>query len=427
MRVLKNLSPTVLWRLLIEPAVVIRDADERRRIRLFSAVQFVLIIALIPPALKMLPIDSEYRDTPFAMQWVAQTIAYGLSRTKYYRWGVFVSLAALFGMALGTGLQAPHFTAETMSLHFMWLVLPLLYGSMIFTQRQTMIMATAVLLGFVVFPLLLPGLDYIDVAPVMFFIGIWSVAHIFLLRQNEQIEINRRVELRQAAQKLTNINHTLRLEIEERQQVQTQLAASLDEKEVLLKEVHHRVKNNLQVISSMLNLQSSTVSNEAALGVFQDSQNRVRSMALIHEKLYQSGSLAQIDFCDYVTNLVDYFQRSYQSPGIRIKVDDDPIYLGIDTAVPCGLILNELVSNALKHAFPKGQTGNIVVELGYYQEREISLRVSDNGIGLPPDLDYSQTTSLGLQLVNSLVAQINGRLQLESTIGTAFTVLFSEP
>ena len=415
-----------MWHWLTLPAAVIHDEDERQRVRLFAAVQFVLVIALILPALKILPIDSEYRNTPFAMQWVAQVLAYGLSRTRYYRWGVLVSLGSLFGMALWTGLQAPRFTAESMSLHFMWLVLPMLYGSMIFTRRQTVMMATAVFLGFVIFPLIMPDLGYIDVAPVMFFVGMWSVAHIYLLRQNELVEIKRRAELRQSAQKLTVINQTLLLEIDERQQAQMQLAASLNEKEVLLKEIHHRVKNNLQVISSMLNLQSSTVSNESALGIFQDSQNRVRSMALIHEKLYQSGDLAQIDFCDYVNNLVDYLKRSYQAPGVQITVLGEPIFLGIDTAVSCGLILNELISNALKHAFPNRQAGDIVVELVGNQQREISLRVSDNGVGLPPDLDYLQTTSLGLQLVNSLVDQINDHLHFDNTGGTTFIVTFPE-
>ena len=427
MKTLENLYPATFWHWLTLPAAVIHNENERRRVRLFSAVQLVLVIALILPALKVLPIDSQYRDTPFAMQWAAQVVAYVLSRTKHYRWGVFVSLAALFGMALGTGLQAPQFTAESMSLHFMWLVLPMLYGSMIFTQRQTAIMATAVFLGFVVFPLLVPELGYIDIAPVMFFVGMWSVAHIFLLRQNEQVEVNRRAELRQSAQQLTNTNQALLLEIEERQQAEMQLAASLNEKEVLLKEIHHRVKNNLQVISSMLNLQSSTVSNESAIGVFQDSQNRVRSMALIHEKLYQSGNLARIDFVDYVNNLVGYLKRSYQTPDVQITVLGEPIFLGIDTAVSCGLILNELVSNALKHAFPEGQSGDIVVELSNYQQQEISLHVSDNGIGLPPGLDYLNTASLGLQLVNSLVAQINGRLDLKTKDGTIYTITFSKP
>lgn len=425
MQTLKNFYPAALWHWLTLPAAVIRDEDERRRVRLFSAVQFVLVIALIFPALKVLPIDSQYRNTPFAMQWVAQAVAYGLSRTRFYRWGVLASLGSLFGMALWTGLQAPQFTAESMSLHFMWLVLPMLYGSMIFTQRQTAMMATAVFLGFVIFPLIVPELGYIDIAPVMFFVGIWSVAHIFLLRQNEQVEINRRAELRQSAQKLSNINQTLLLEIDERQQAQMQLAASLNEKEVLLKEIHHRVKNNLQVISSMLNLQSSTVPNESAPGILQDSQNRVRSMALIHEKLYQSDDLAQIDFCDYVSNLVDYLKRSYQAPGVQITVSGEPIFLGIDTAVSCGLILNELISNALKHAFPNEKAGDIVVELIGNPQQEICLRISDNGVGLPPDLNYFHTTSLGLQLVNSLVDQINGRLHLDKTGGTTFTITFA--
>lgn len=150
-------------------------------------------------------------------------------------------------------------------------------------------------------------------------------------------------------------------DITERKQTESQLKASLKEKEVLLKEIHHRVKNNLQIISSLLNLQSEYIQDKQDLDIFKVSQNRIESMALIHEKLYQSKDLARIDFGEYIRDLVCTLFCSYEvnSSAIDMKINIDQIFLGIDVAIPCGLMINEVVLNYLKHAFPKGRTGEI--------------------------------------------------------------------
>jgi two-component sensor histidine kinase/CheY-like chemotaxis protein len=221
-----------------------------------------------------------------------------------------------------------------------------------------------------------------------------------------------------------------RREISERVQAEEQLETSLREKEVLLKEIHHRVKNNLQVITSLLHLQSRYVEDQEALKVFRESQSRVKSMALIHERLYQSDNLARIDFAEYIRDLTGFLSRTYSADAetIAIKIKSDDVLLGIDAAVPSGLILNELVSNALKHAFPNGQTGQIWVELAAGQDQKLSLRVSDDGIGFPEMLDWQNTNSLGLQLVNSLVNQLDGAIQLDSSNGeTTFDITFANP
>jgi two-component sensor histidine kinase len=215
-------------------------------------------------------------------------------------------------------------------------------------------------------------------------------------------------------------------EITDRKRAEEQIKASLKEKEVLLKEIHHRVKNNLQVISSLLYLQSQNIVDKRALRMFQDSQNRVRSMALVHERLYQSKDLARIDFAEYARNLASYIFRSYgvNSDLIKPEIHVDDIALGIDAAVPCGLILNELVSNSLKHAFPNGKKGQIRVGLSADNDK-FTLMVSDNGVGFPKDLDFRNTESLGLQLVNTLVAQLEGTIELDRSMGTAFEITFA--
>jgi len=204
--------------------------------------------------------------------------------------------------------------------------------------------------------------------------------------------------------------------------------ALLHEKDVLLKEVHHRVKNNLQIISSLLNLQSTKISDLDTRNALQESQNRVRTMALIHEKLYQSTDLAEIDFAAYLQSLVNFIAQSYRprSDNVEIRVAAQQITMDIDAAIPCGLIVNELVSNSLKHAFPDNRKGTIWVELNTSPEDVINLRVADDGAGLPPDLDLLHTKSLGLRLVNSLTSQVNGKLELESSKGVSFRLSFKQ-
>jgi two-component sensor histidine kinase len=218
-------------------------------------------------------------------------------------------------------------------------------------------------------------------------------------------------------------NARLLQQTQKRLEEQTEL---LHEKEVLLKEIHHRVKNNLQIISSLLNLQTDRVKDTGTLRALRDSQTRVHSMALIHEKLYQSKSLAKIEFGEYVQSLAKDLFRSYQRTlgNIRLNIQVDEVHLDLDYAVPCGLILNEVMSNALKYAFPNGKNGTITVELRANPNQILSLRVADDGVGLPAGLGILNNKSLGLQLVNSLVTQVEGKLEVDNSAGTAFRVSF---
>lgn len=213
-------------------------------------------------------------------------------------------------------------------------------------------------------------------------------------------------------------------EIAERAQAEAKIKASLKEKEILLQEIHHRVKNNLQVISSLLNLQSQGIQDEKTLEVFQESQNRIRSMALIHEKLYRSSDLARVDFAEYIRNLASFLIRSYRSRAVQLDLQAADIYLPIDNAVPCGLIVNELISNALKHAFVDGREGEICVMMQQLADQQVRLVVRDNGVGLPKDVDYMNTGSLGLQLVTMLVQQLDGTLEIRNNTGAEFEITF---
>ncbi len=234
-------------------------------------------------------------------------------------------------------------------------------------------------------------------------------------------------EAQDRARELGEINEELKAEIVRRQQAETQIRASLREKEVLLKEIHHRVKNNLQIISSLLNLQAEQMGGPENLGMFRESQDRVQSMALIHEKLYQSEDLARVDFSEYIQGLVSYLLRSYASQAGRVRpvVEVEEIFLGIDTAIPCGLVINELVSNALKYAFPDGRSGEVRVALRSDGEDRFTLTVGDDGVGFPDELDFRNTESLGLQLVITLVDQLEGSIELDRSGGTEFKMDFT--
>jgi PAS domain S-box-containing protein len=216
-------------------------------------------------------------------------------------------------------------------------------------------------------------------------------------------------------------------DITERKKATENVKASLREKEILLKEIHHRVKNNLAVIGSILSLQSQYVNDKKALEVFQECQNRVKTMSLIHSKLYQTKDLAHIDIGSYCKELTETLFMTYQlnSSSLSIRHDIDPIQLNINTSIPLGLILNELVSNALKYAFPDGRQGTL--EIGVKKDNgQIVLTVADDGIGFPEDMDFTQMHSLGLQLVNGLVRQLRGNIEIERGCGTVFKVRFSE-
>jgi two-component sensor histidine kinase len=220
-----------------------------------------------------------------------------------------------------------------------------------------------------------------------------------------------------------------RREIAERKAIEAQITASLAEKDVLLKEIHHRVKNNLQVISSLLYLQSRQIRDPANAEMFKESRHRVRSMALVHERLYQAPDLARVDFAEYVRSLISYLYQSYSVALDRVQVDVkvEPVDLGIDIAIPCGLILNELVTNALKHAFPPDSEGRIDVAFHHCDPDTFQLIVGDSGVGLPAGQEVWRDGSLGLQLVRTLVEQLGGSLHLDSGQGTRFSITFSDP
>lgn len=218
-----------------------------------------------------------------------------------------------------------------------------------------------------------------------------------------------------------------RNELEELKKSKIELQNALKEKEMLLKEIHHRVKNNLMIISNLLELQSYYVRDKADLNVFRESKTRADSMALIHERLYQSTDLKSIDIGDYIRNLAaDIFDTYVIDPDqINLMVHVDDIRLDTNTAIPLGLIINELLTNSLKYAFPNDKKGKITIELNKNDDK-FTLIIKDDGIGFPSDLDYKNTETLGLELVNSLTQQVNGNMELISADGTEFRITFEE-
>jgi len=216
-------------------------------------------------------------------------------------------------------------------------------------------------------------------------------------------------------------------DISARKRSEEQTMASLLEKETLLKEIHHRVKNNLQVVSSLLYLQSKSIKDKNVAAIFKECQNRVKSISLIHEKLYQTKDLSRIDFDKYIRSLVSYLFKSFDvnPENISLRIRSENIFMSTDTAIPCGLIINELVTNSLKYAFPNSRKGSINIEVTYHADNTFTMVIEDNGIGLPENVDLQHTDSLGLLLVQSLVNQLDAVVELERTGGTKFKITFS--
>ena len=223
------------------------------------------------------------------------------------------------------------------------------------------------------------------------------------------------------------------LDVTKSKNAEAEIKKSLEEKEILLKEIHHRVKNNLTVISSLLNLQSRYIKDKDDLMMFKESQSRAKSMALIHQRLYDSSDLKRIDFGDYIKTLANDMFHTYvpNSNIVKLNINVEDVMLDVNTAIPLGLILNELLSNSMKYAFPTELSnnftnGNINVNL-YKSEKGYTLSVEDDGIGFPEDIDIENTDSLGLQLIHSLTNQIDGTIHLDRTNGTSFKIEFNEP
>jgi PAS domain S-box-containing protein len=241
----------------------------------------------------------------------------------------------------------------------------------------------------------------------------------------EQTKAQLEEMVKERTKELSFANEELKKEVSQRKLAQEQINESLKEKIVLLREIHHRVKNNLQIVSSLLNLQAGYITDKKILGVFKESQTRIRSMALIHEKLYQSRDLDKINFSDYIDSLIKDLFRSYRSQlsNISIKSQSGQIFLEIDQAILCGLIINELISNSIKHAFVNRNEGEILVKL-FNEGDNYTIVVKDNGIGFPKDIDIENTDTLGLQLITSLTSQLAGKLEIRSDGGTAVQISF---
>jgi methyl-accepting chemotaxis protein len=226
---------------------------------------------------------------------------------------------------------------------------------------------------------------------------------------------------------LARANNALEEENAQRLAAEAKLRSSLEEKTVLLKEIHHRVKNNLQIVASLLNLQSRYVKDESTLAAIRESQNRVKAMALVHEKLYRSEDLSHIDLNEYIsflgTGLFQFYDA--KSQGIRFRLEIHDVNVDINTAIPLGLIINELISNSLKYAFPNGRSGEVSISIKK-EDHTLTVQFHDDGVGIPENQDWRNTRSLGLQLVNSLTDQMDGTIELDRSAGTRFTLVLHE-
>ena len=235
--------------------------------------------------------------------------------------------------------------------------------------------------------------------------------------------------IRNEKNEIVKIGGTMQ-DITERKKAEEQIKASLKEKETLLLELYHRTKNNMQVITSLLTLQSSSIKDEKVLQIFKDIKNRIGSMSLVHQKLYQSKDLSNIELGSYIEDLMNTLTSSYSvsAEKVRVKLDLERVSLSIDAAIPCGLILNEVISNSLKHAFPGDRKGELSVVLHAGQNGEVELSISDDGVGFPDDIDIGEPKSLGLQLIKDLVQyQLEGKVELSRDSGTGYHITFRTP
>ncbi len=237
-------------------------------------------------------------------------------------------------------------------------------------------------------------------------------------------ELESRVKKR--TEELQRANASLTEEIEQRRLLENDLRTSLKEKETMLNEIHHRVKNNLQVVSSLLGSYSRRVKNEDVTHMVKEMQNRIQSMSLVHEKLYRSQNFSAVDFGDYLRSFIRHLVHSFAIDEHRVKtiIDVEPVHLGIDIAVPCALIVNELVTNSLKHAFPGDRKGEIAVSFRMNDSSGCLMRIGDDGVGLPDDVDTASPESLGLRIVHVLTKQLDGTLRINRESGLGYTIEF---
>lgn len=260
--------------------------------------------------------------------------------------------------------------------------------------------------------------------------GTWSGETAVLHGDGREIPVSQVIAVHKGPDGFVSFLSTIARDMSERKHAEEELRGSLREKEALLKEIHHRVKNNLQLVTSLLSLQAAQGKDAAAGDILAECRDRVRTMALVHENLYRAGNLASVPLASHVESLCAHLVCSYGAASQRIELDThvEDVQLGLDRAIPCGLIINELVSNALKHAFPDGRAGRVSVAIHALPDRKYAMVVSDNGIGLPPEVDPFRAESMGLQLLNDLTEQLEGTLSVDRAGGTTFTIRFdAEP
>jgi len=262
--------------------------------------------------------------------------------------------------------------------------------------------------------------------PVAMIEGAWQGETAVLSRNGPEVPASELILAHKSPSGSVEFLSTIIRDMSEQKEAEVRIKASLEEKEVLLKEIHHRVKNNLQIVSSLLQLQASYIKDADALNIFEESRDRIKSMALIHEQLYQSNDLAQIDFPEYLRSLLNMVLSAHRTNRTRVetRLHVDPVSLDLDTAIPVGLITNELVTNSLKYAFDGRSVGEISVRLTKSEEGGFLLMVADNGVGLPEKFNFDKATSLGLRLVRILSKQMRARLELSNGMGTEFRVYF---
>jgi PAS domain S-box-containing protein len=248
------------------------------------------------------------------------------------------------------------------------------------------------------------------------------------IKKPDQTELHAQLECSHVCDREGNVTQIRGaiIDIDRIIRAEEQIKNSLQEKELLLKELHHRVKNNLTLVSSILSLQSQIVDNPTVDRVFQSCKNRIRSMALVHEMLYDSEDLTKIDFSQYIKELLNYLSYTYAAektlPTLKIRTDD--IKMPINKAIPCGLIINELTTNAFKYAFLGDRAGEMRIEFSIKDDKSCQLLISDSGLGLPPDLDTQNTKTFGFKLVTLLIKQLKGSFEIDRSGGTTFKITF---
>jgi two-component sensor histidine kinase len=382
------------WRFLFSPHPSIQGDEARYRSTMVSVLALALALLSVVGAFA-----EPIHKVALLVVAVIRLLTYLLSRYRYYKLAAYLTVAGALVLPYVVLAQLPTYNPGSVGTTLQWLIIPVFLAGVVLDIPSLALTIVAAAGGLVVTALLIPGLTVGELAPT---IGLTFNVAIFSL-------VTAILQQRYFAQ---------------RARVEAQVRGSLQEKEVLLKEIHHRVKNNLQVVSSLLNLQAGQTDNGLATALLRDSQNRIKAMALIHENLYQSSDLALINFASYATGLLQFLIPAYDTENkVTFQVKAEEMWLNLEEAIPCGLIINELISNALKHAFPDRESGLIQVEMGQ-DGAWLHLSVKDDGVGFPKGIDFRNTGSLGLQLVNSLASQLDGTVELLNGMGTTFTITF---